>query len=553
MLKYPSIIALLTLTAGLAHAQIAIPAQAPELDKVIADLGLVQNTLPPQWGHLRTDIKGGNPLQMQAPRRDGLWRPDTVQSLAVPDGHNPVETLIEVELEGVKVTLRLIPRPLQEHDPVVMVQLEDGTLERYFPLPSNLYVGDVDNFMGSSVTAAFRNGKLHADVQLTPTILWRIQPLSDLTTGGDPTLHMVWDAQNVGPSPQGRCGNPDGPAQQPEAQPAGADNDHQHHPHDAVPQVKGINIVTSAQPDGERETGSGGGGGSAQPNDGYGPRANSWDAQLAVDVDCYLYDNYNSVQDTIDFVYQVIGTANARFSSQIGFNHLVTHILVRTSCAGDPYATPNPDSANEMLFRMRDAVWNASNPVPRNIAMLFTGRNLDGATVGLAYQPSACTGADGGQCLIEADFSAFNQARYTIAKHELGHTWDADHTCGSFGTDAYCSVMCPSFDEFSCGTSNTEFMQSSVNQISAFWSTSSCHAHVGNIWYADRLNPYFYPNGNANHPFTAFLDAYNAAPNSGIVELKGYGATNEYIHGPRVYNRPMTIRANGTNGPARIR
>ncbi len=544
-----SFFALLVLTAGLAHAQITVPAQAPELGRAIAELGLVQDTLPPEWGQIRDDIKGGNPLLMQAPRREGLWRPDTVQPLAVPDGHIPVETLIDVEIQGAMVTLRLIPRPLQEHDPVIMVQREDGTLERYLPLPSNLYVGDVDNFMGSSVTAAFRNGKLHADVRLTPTILWRIQPLSDLTTGGDPSLHMVWNAQNVGPSPAGRCGNPDGPAEQPGEQPGGPGHDHTHH---VAPEVDGINIVKPAESDEEREPGSGGGGAETDGG-GYGPRANPWDAQLAVDVDCYLYNNYNNVQDTIDFVYQVIGAANARFSSQIGFNHLVTHILVRTSCAGDPYATPNPDSANEILIRMRDVVWNASNPVPRNIAMLFTGRNLDGAVVGLAYEPSACTGADGGHCLIEADFSAFNQARYTIAKHELGHTWDAGHVCGSFGTDAYCSVMCASFDEITCGTSDTEFLPSSVSQISAFWGPSTCHAHVGDTWYADRLNPYFFPNGNANHPFTTFIDAYNAAPNSGIVELKGYGAGNEYIHGARIYNRPMTIRADGTNGPARIR
>jgi hypothetical protein len=154
---------------------------------------------------------------------------------------------------------------------------------------------------------------------------------------------------------------------------------------------------------------------------------------------------------------------------------------------------------------MRDVVWNASNRVPCNIAMLFTGRNLDGAVVGLAYQPSACTGADGGQCLIEANFSAFNQPRYTIAKHELGHTRDADHVCGSFGTDAYCSEMCASFDEITCGTSDTEFLPSSVDQINAFFGPSTCNAHVGSIWYADRLNPYFFPNATTATPSQPLL------------------------------------------------
>ncbi|MBS0198653.1 MAG: hypothetical protein JSR77_18045 [Planctomycetes bacterium] len=541
-----SIISFLALLAGVAHAQPAIPVADRQSARILTELGVVQATLPPEWGQLRTDIKGGNPMQMVVPGGETLWSPDTVQPLNVPDGTLPAETLIEVDLGGMAVTLRLHPQALQGHDPVVMVQLPDGSLERFYQLPSNLYAGEVDGFPNSSVSASFRNGKLRALVQLTPDVAWEIQPLSDLTTGGDPRLHMAWDSSRPVPGPQGRCGVVDGPDHPPA-------HDQGFVPKPPLPgQAHTMTIDQIADEGVGQPGGSDGGGGSGG---GYAPRA-SWDSLLAVDVDCYLYNNYNNVQDTIDFVYEVINASNTRYTQHFGFRHLVTHILVRTSCNNDPYQTSNPDSADQMLLAMRDNVWNAANPVPRNQAMLFTGRNLDGATVGLAYLGSACSGADGGHLLIEADWNFQSQMRYLVSKHELGHTWNATHTCDQFGTSGYCSIMCATIDDVSCGTVNSDFMPLSISQIGAFHSTATCNAHQGSIWYADARNPYAFPNGNQNHPYLEFLDAYNNALNGQTVFVKGYGVQDEYVapfNQVTRLTRPMTITGNSAAGPARIR
>jgi len=543
--------------AGLAHAQNELPVADQHAANILADLGVVQATLPDDWGLIRTDIKGGNPLLKLAARREGLWRPDSVQPLTVPDGTEPVETAIQVNLMGELVTLRLHPKLLQATPPIVMIQLPDGTLERYNQLPSNLYVGDVDRFPGSRVEASFRFGKLKASILLAPGVEWQIQPLSDLTEGGEPTLHMVWDSQNPAPSPESRCGNDD--------------NAPNHAPHNqepsAVVQLPRTHSDASRTMTIEQLTDdTGGGAGSPQGGEGgsgtFGERGNPWDAMLAIDVDCYLYDNYNNVQDTVDFVYEVINASNTRFAQRFAFVHLVTHILVRTSCANDPYQTTNPDNANQILDTMWGTVWNRDNPVPRNIAMLFTGRNLDNSIIGLANQGTACSEFDAseftpneynaGHCLIEADWSPIAQARYTVAKHELAHTWNADHVCGTCCSGDYCSIMCASVD-IVCTSTNTDFMSASINDITNYRATVSCNIHVGNVWYVDALNPYTNPNGNANHPFQSFWDGYTAAPDGGTVEVKGRGPSTEYINGPRLYVRPMTIRADGSSGIARIR
>lgn len=537
------IASLLTLLAGAAHAQIDIPVPSQEAARVLADAGVVQATLPEAWGQLRTDVKGGNPMQMVVRGGGSLWRPDTVQSLDVPAGTVPTETPIAVEINGVPVTLRLRPLPLQAQDPLVMIEMPDGTLQHFQQLPSNLYSGEVDGFAGSSVSASFRNGKLRALVQLAPGLAWEIQPLSDLTTGGDPTLHMTWDASTSLPGPPVRCGVEHGHDHEPSdddhgvAPPATIADDHAGH-------TQTVRIDQLAD-EGIDHGGGGSGGGWSERTTG--------DALLAIDVDCYLYDNYNNVQDTVDFVYEVIGAANSRYRQQLGFEHRVTYILVRVSCATDPYETSNPDDAEQILYRMRDTVWNASNPVPRDIAMLFTGRDLDSFIAGRAFDGGACGDLSGGQALIEADNSPQSQVRYTLAKHELGHSWDARHTCGSFGTSGYCSIMCADVDEISCGFSDTDFLPLSISQINAFRATATCITHEGDTWYVDATNPYAYPNGNQNHPFTTFMEAYNAAAAGQTVFVRGHGASNQYVNGFTRLTRPMTIDGTSLNGPARIR
>lgn len=541
-----SILGLLTLLAGVSHAQIDIPVPNQQVAQSLADAGIVQATLPAAWGQLRNDIKGGNPMQMLARGGDTLWRPDTVQALEVPDGIDPVETLIAVELGGMELTLRLQPQRLQEQDPIVMIELPDGTLERYQPLPSNLYVGNVEGFPESSITASFRNGKLRALIHLSPELAWEIQPLSDVTTGGDPKLHMVWQSSRPMPGPEGRCGVEDG-----------QDHDHGDHDLDGVPPAAGpdqhaghTDTVTLDQLTDEHIDHSSGG--SGEDGGGFADRS-AWDSLLAVDVDCYLYDNYNNVQDTLDFVNEVIGASNARYMQRFGFQHLVSYILVRTSCANDPYATPNPDSSNEMLTAMRDNVWNSLNPVPRHQAMLFTGRNLDGAIIGLAYDNSACFAGSGGHLLIEADWNTQSQLRYGVAKHELGHTWGAGHSCDTFGTAGYCSVMCATLDPINCGLTNSDFLPISISQINAYRTTVTCNTHQGTTWYVDATNPYAYPNGNQNHPFLTFMEAYNSAADGETVFVRGHGASYQYVNGFTRLTRPMTIDGNSLNGPARIR
>jgi hypothetical protein len=104
-----------------------------------------------------------------------------------------------------------------------------------------------------------------------------------------------------------------------------------------------------------------------------------------------------------------------------------------------------------------------------------------------------------------------------------------------------------------CETSNGGLQGQSINPIATYRGMATCKQHMGDVWYVDALNPDMIPDGNANHPFYTLLDGYNAAAHGGIVQVKGYGTTTPYLHGPRIDNRPMTIRADASGGLVRIR
>ena len=65
--------------------------------------------------------------------------------------------------------------------------------------------------------------------------------------------------------------------------------------------------------------------------------------------------------------------------------------------------------------------------VQRDVAQLFTGRNLDGSVIGIAYPGGICTNF--GYNLVQ-NYGNLGCAT-DLSAHELGHNWSAGHcSCG---------------------------------------------------------------------------------------------------------------------------
>ena len=135
------------------------------------------------------------------------------------------------------------------------------------------------------------------------------------------------------------------------------------------------------------------------------------------------------------------------FSSQVGVQITVPEIETHAS-ASDPFSdTSTPDILLDEL-----AAYRAATPaqLSQGLTHLFTGRNLDGSTVGLAYSAALCESFGAG--LTEGTHGSTTDS--LIAAHEIGHNFGAPHdgepgACESESTSFLMAPTINTSDQFS--------------------------------------------------------------------------------------------------------
>ena len=112
---------------------------------------------------------------------------------------------------------------------------------------------------------------------------------------------------------------------------------------------------------------------------------------------------------------------NLQYESEVGITHDLSYCLVRTSAAEDPYGSVTNSSS---LLSQFGTWWNTNQQlIERDVAHLFTGKELDGSVIGIAYLGVICTTNAYG---LDQEFGNFN-CRTELIAHELGHNWSAVH------------------------------------------------------------------------------------------------------------------------------
>lgn len=167
------------------------------------------------------------------------------------------------------------------------------------------------------------------------------------------------------------------------------------------------------------------------------------------------------IMNQVDGIYRV----QLSISLQVVYQHT-------WEAADDPYTSTAPST---MLTEFRN-YWAANyNSEPFDLAHMWTGKDLDGSTIGIAYLGVACN-ARSYSYGVSQRFSAA-PGKYILTAHEIGHNFGASHTenANPPQTDCPNTIM-----NSSVGT-GTSFCPYSRTEIGTHVAqNSSCLASTGN-------------------------------------------------------------------------
>jgi len=193
-------------------------------------------------------------------------------------------------------------------------------------------------------------------------------------------------------------------------------------------------------------------------------------AEVAFDCDHeYYLANGSSVAATVASIDAVMNAVDLVYAQQVMIGLELSDVLVRSS-EPDPYTTSDPGGLLDQFV----SEWRANQGhVVRDMAHLATGREMDGAIIGLAYVGVVCS-QDWGYG--ETQFNLGFAGHVSVVAHEIGHNWNAPHCLDA----DFCGIM--------CGGCRLEFGPITTDVILAHRDSRGCL--VATAGYADPVAPH---------------------------------------------------------------
>lgn len=431
-----------------------------------------------------------------------------IESPRLPQNEIPERFEVAVTIDGAARVVSLV-RTSVRNDSFHIIAAGEGGKEVFVqPEPERTYQGSIKGLPDARVAAyLYDNHRISMGISIGDE-RWDVQPIDALKPGS----HVVYQPRDLVGMPVGTCGV-----------------------HDAVPPAPGGRFV---------------------PRGPGGPTTSK--IVIICDCDYEFYGSFSGVQGAINEMQRIINEVNTAYSDK-GICYAVGLFYVRQSNSQNL----TPTNADQLLSALRSfwsqAPYNTDGPVFfHQVVHLFTYKNLDGSTVGIAYTGTILcqtapvpTRTDAFSLSSTASFSPDGEIypdahRVEVCAHELGHNWGLRHCdqaasgCGTNGST--CGIMTSSFDPGSPG--RTAFSACSHNQLVAFRAAyAACAGPCGASSAAVCLGWCSYESvasANASAPVGSTIPIY-PYQQSGTT-----GAWPENI----TLNRPMTYTAG--QAPVRI-
>lgn len=326
------------------------------------------------------------------------------------------EIAVPIVIGGANVTMVLHQHEMRSATFQLLVQDALGIQQVPTP-PCTTYRGTLLEEPTTEVAASIIDGSVSAIVYRLPVVPgnpgenWVVQPVQQVNAAAGPSLHVVYRATDTMPLPY-QCGNGIAPAVPLPPPPIGLDT--------------------------------------------------TYECQIAIEADIQFYQlNGSNVTTTQNDITSVMNQVEFIYDRDCDIQYSITTILVTTVPV---YTTNNAGS----LLSQFAGQWNSVHAgIQRDLAHLFTGRNLDSSTIGIAQLSSVCNiGSAYG--LSQSRFTTNFNSRVGLTCHEIGHGWSAQH-CNAASP---CYIMCSGLG--GCSGNVTLFGPTEIGQIVAFAATRPC-------------------------------------------------------------------------------
>jgi hypothetical protein len=187
--------------------------------------------------------------------------------------------------------------------------------------------------------------------------------------------------------------------------------------------------------------------------------------EVSILGDASYLARYPSEAQAREAILTRLNNVDGIFSSQVGVELQVASVNIAGDITAGLSATTDSSALLEELGQLRRQTSALS---ATGLTHLFTGRDLDGDTAGIAYSLGLCSPRFASSLSMAHNSAALDTL---ITAHEIGHVFGAPHDgteqCASTPQGQY--IMTPVLS-----TSVTSFSQCSLDQINAVIDSYSC-------------------------------------------------------------------------------
>ena len=194
-----------------------------------------------------------------------------------------------------------------------------------------------------------------------------------------------------------------------------------------------------------------------------------YQVEIAIASDFLMFQFFGTVGAVQDFTIGVLNTVQTNYDNDFAdeIRFLIVANMVSSCATCDPWTASTV--SNELLVSFRAWGNGGGFGVNYDVASLWSDRDFNGNTIGLAWVGALCSGS---RYNILERFTSNSAFLRNLQAHELGHNFDADHDATGSPT-----IMAPSVN----GSNNWSALSVSVinNYITFIAGQGDCFSECG--------------------------------------------------------------------------